>query len=216
MSDNDVERWVTDELYWDPKLDSNAIAVSANDGEVTLRGTVGSFHEKRDAEKTARRVSGVRTVTNDLKVRLLTEHGRDDADIRGAVLRALHFDSRIPETIDARVDDGWVTLTGTAEWQYQREEADDLAGKVLGVLGVDDQIDLTHTEPGAGDVQEAIRKAFKRNAKIDADDLSVDSHDGTVVLTGSVSSWAEHDEALTAAWAAPGVTGVDDYLEVDN
>ena len=214
MSDNDVERWVTDELFWDPKLDSNAIAVSANDGEVTLRGTVGSFREKRDAEKTAQRVYGVRTVTNDLKVRLLTEHGRDDADLRGAVLRALHFDSLIPETIDARVDDGWVTLTGTAAWQYQREEAGYLAGNVLGVLGVDDQIDLTHTEARAGDVQESIRKAFKRNAKIDADDVSVDNHDGTVVLTGSVSSWAEHDEALAAAWAAPGVTGVDDYLEV--
>ena len=215
MSDNDVERWVTEELHWDPKLDSNAIAVSANDGEVTLRGTVGSFREKRDAEKTAQRVYGVRTVTNDLKVRLLTEHGRDDADLRGAVLRALHLDSLIPETIDARVDDGWVTLTGTAAWQYQREEAGYLAGNVLGVLGVDDQIDLTHTEPHAVDVDEAIRKAFKRNAKIDADDVSVDTHDGTVVLTGSVSTWAEHDEALAAAWAAPGVTGVDDYLEVD-
>jgi len=215
MSDNDVERWVTEELHWDPKLDSNAIAVSANDGEVTLRGTVGSFREKRDAEKTAQRVYGVRTVTNDLKVRLLTEHGRDDADLRGAVLRALHFDSLIPETIDARVDDGWVTLTGTAAWQYQREEADYLAGNVLGVLGVDDQIDLTLREPHAVDVDEAIRKAFRRNAKIDADDVSVDTHDGTVVLTGSVSSWAEHDEALAAAWAAPGVTGVDDYLEVD-
>jgi osmotically-inducible protein OsmY len=83
------------------------------------------------------------------------------------------------------------------------------------VLGVDDQIDLTHTEPSTGDVQEAIRKAFKRNAKIDSDDVSVDTHDGTVVLTGSVSSWAEHDEALAAAWAAPGVSAVDDYLEVD-
>jgi osmotically-inducible protein OsmY len=216
MSDNDVERWVAEELFWDPKLDSNAIAVSANDGEVTLRGTVGSFREKRDAEKSAQRVNGVRTVTNDLKVRLLTEHGRDDADLRGAVLRALHLDSLIPETIDARVDDGWVTLSGTAAWQYQREEADYLAGNVRGVLGVDDQIDLTHTESSTGDVQEAIGKAFKRNAKIDADDVSVDTHDGTVVLTGSVSSWAEHDDALAAAWAAPGVTGVDDYLEVDS
>jgi osmotically-inducible protein OsmY len=215
MSDNDVERWVTDELRWEPKLDSNAIAVSANDGEVTLRGTVGSFREKRDAEKTAQRVYGVKTVTNELKVRLLTEHGRDDADLRGAVLRALQLDSAIPETIDARVDDGWVTLTGAAAWQYQREEAGYLAGNVLGVLGVDDQITLTHAEPSTDDVQKAIKKAFKRNAKIDAEDVSVDTHDGTVVLTGSVSSWAEHDEALAAAWAAPGVNGVDDYLEVD-
>ena len=215
MSDNDVERWVTDELRWEPKLDSDAIAVSASDGEVTLRGTVGSFREKRDAEKTAQRVYGVKTVTNDLNVRLLTEHGRDDADLRGAVLRALQLDSLIPETIDARVDDGWVTLTGTAAWQYQREEADYLAGNVLGVLGVDDQIDLTNAEPSADDVQKSIRKAFKRNAKIDAEDVSVDTRPGTVVLTGSVSSWAEHDEALAAAWAAPGVDRVDDYLEVD-
>jgi osmotically-inducible protein OsmY len=215
MSDHDVERWVTEELHFDPKLDSKAIAVSANDGEVTLRGTVGSFREKRDAEKTARRVYGVKTVTNDLKVRLLTEHGRDDADLRGAVLRALHFDSFIPETVDARVDDGWVTLTGSAAWQYQREEADYLAGNVPGVLGVDDQIDLTYAEAGAGDVEEAIRRAFKRNAKLDADDLSVDTHDGTVVLAGSVSSWAEHDEAIAAAWAAPGVTKIDDFLAVD-
>lgn len=215
MSDHDVERWVTDQLHFDPKVDSNAIAVSANDGEVTLLGTVGSFREKRDAEKSARRVNGVRTVKNDLKVRLLTEHGRGDADLRGAVLRALQLDSLIPETVDARVDDGWVTLTGTAAWQYQREEADRVAGNILGVLGVDDQIDLTHTEARAVDVDEAIRKAFTRSAKLDAEDVSVGTHNGTVVLTGSVSSWAEHDEALATAWAAPGVTRVDDYLEVD-
>jgi osmotically-inducible protein OsmY len=216
MSDQDVERWVTEELRWDPKVDGSAIAVSVDDGKVALRGTVGSFREKRDAEKAARRVRGVKTVNNDLEVRLLTEHGRGDADLRGSVLRALHFNSLVPETINARVDDGWVTLTGTAAWQYQRDEADYVAGNVVGVLGVDDQIDLKSTEPSAGDVEEAIRKAFERNAKIDAEDVSVDTHDGTVVLTGSVSSSAEHDEALAAAWAAPGVTKVDDYVEVDD
>ena len=214
MSDSEVERWVSEELHFDPKLDSKAIAVSVNDGEVTLRGTVGSFREKRDAEKTTRRVYGVKTVTNDLKVRLLTEHGRGDADLRGAVLRALQFDSMIPETVDARVDDGWVTLTGKASWQYQREEADYVAGNVPGILGIDDEIELTYSEASTGDVQEAIRKAFKRNAKLDAEDVEVDTHDGKVVLSGSVSSWAAHDEAVNAAWAAPGVTGVDDKLEV--
>jgi osmotically-inducible protein OsmY len=215
MSDYDLERSVTEELRWDPKLDSNAIAVSAYDGEVALRGTVGTFREKRDSERTAQRVCGVRYVTNQLKVRPLTDRRRDDADLRGAILRALHYDSFIPRTVDALVDGGWVTLTGTAEWQYQREEADYVAGNVVGVRGVDDQIELAHTESRAGEVQEAIRKAFKRSAKIDTDDVSVDTNNGTVVLTGSVSSWAEHKEALAAAWAAPGVTRVDDYLEVD-
>jgi osmotically-inducible protein OsmY len=215
MSDFDLECWVTEELRWDPKLDSTAIAVSAYDGEVALRGTVGSFREKRDAERVAQRVHGVRSVTNELRVRPLAEHRRDDADLRVSVLRALHYDSLIPRTVDARVDNGWVTLTGTAEWQYQREEADYVAGNVLGVRAVENQIELKHGESRAAEVQEAIRKAFERSAKVDSDDVSVDTNNGTVLLTGNVSSWAEHKEALAAAWAAPGVTRVDDYLEVD-
>jgi osmotically-inducible protein OsmY len=182
---------------------------------VTLRGTIGSFREKRDARKAAQRVHGVRSVDNHLKVRPLTRHGRNDADLRGAVLRALHYDSLIPDTIDARVDDGWVTLTGTAEWRHQRDEAEYVAGNVLGMLGVDDQVELAHAQPRAGDADEAIRKAFERNAKIEAGDVSVDTNNGAVVLTGEVRSWAAHDEALAAAWAAPGVTRVDDFIEVD-
>jgi len=215
MSDYDLERSITEELQWDPKLDSKAIAVSSYYGEVTLRGTVGSFREKRDAGTAARRVHGVRSVANQLNVRPLTRHGRSDADLRGAVLRALHYDSLIPDTIDAAVDDGWVTLTGTAEWQYQRDEASYVAGNVPGVFGVDDEVDLTHAEPYVGGVDEAIRKAFARNAKIEAGDVSVDANGGTVVLTGEVRSWVAHDEALAAAWAAPGVTRVDDFIEVD-
>jgi osmotically-inducible protein OsmY len=213
MSDYDTKRWVSEELYWDPKLDSKAIAVSADDGEVTLRGTVGSFHEKRDAEHAARRVTEVKAVNNHLKVRLLTKHGRDDADLRGAVLRALQLDSLIPNTIDASVADGWVTLTGRAACQYQREEAEYVAGNVPGVLGVGDEIRLENA-PSDSDVAGAIRKAFTRNANIAADDLSVDTRDGTVVLSGTVSSWEEHDAAIAAAWSGPGVTEVHDHLEV--
>jgi osmotically-inducible protein OsmY len=215
MSDYDLERSITEELQWDPKLDSKAIAVSSYYGEVTLRGTVGSFREKRDAGKAARRVFGVRSVANHLKVRPLTRHGRDDAELRGTVLRALHYNSLIPDTIDARVDDGRVTLTGTAEWQYQRDEACYVAGNVHGVFGVDDEVDLSREEAHAADVDEAIRRALARNAKIEAGDVSVDANGRTVVLTGEVRSWAAHDEALAAAWAAPGVTRVDDFIEVD-
>ncbi len=215
MSNDELQRWVSEELYWDPKVDSAAIAVSAHDGETTLRGTVGSFREKREAQSDAERVYGVKSVKNELKVRILTEHAREDADLRGDVLKALMLDSLVPRTIDARVDDGWVTLTGTAAQHYQREEAEVVAGNVRGVIGVDDQIDLKKPEPSAGDVKESIKKALKRNAKIDADMLSVDTYDGTVVVTGTVSSWSEHDAAIAAAWAAPGVTSVDDHVVVD-
>jgi osmotically-inducible protein OsmY len=215
MSNDDLQRWVTDELFWDPKVDNAAIAVSAHDGDVTLRGTVGSFREKREAQNAARRVYGVKKVQNELKVNILNGVARDDAELRGEVLQAMMLDSQVPSTIDARVTDGWVTLTGTAEWQYQRDEAEFIAGNVAGVVGVDNEIDLQNPQPSAGDIKESIKKALKRNAKLDADDLSVDTHDGTVAVTGTVSSWSEHDAAIAAAWAAPGVTNVDDYVTVD-
>jgi osmotically-inducible protein OsmY len=215
MSNDDLQRWVTEELFWDPKVDNTAIAVSANDGEITLRGTVGSFREKREAQNAAERVYGVKKVQNDVKVNILNGLARDDAELRGQVLQAMTLDSLIPSTIDARVDDGWVTLTGSAEWQYQRDEAEFIAGNVRGVIGVDDEIDLENPQPSAGDVKDSIKKALKRNAKLDADDLSVDTHNGTVAVTGSVTSWSEHDAAIAAAWAAPGVTNVDDYITVD-
>ena len=214
MSNNDLERSVTDELYWDPKVDNAAIAVSADDGVVTLRGTVGSFRQKREATQDAERVFGVESVKNDLQVRIMNQDRRDDAELRGDVLQALMLDSIVPSTIDAKVDDGMVTLTGTANWQFERDEAEFVASNVLGVVSVDDEIDLVPPTPTAGDVQHSIKKAMERNAKLDADGLSVDSSNGTITLDGTVSSWADHDEAVAAAWAAPGVTNVKDHILV--
>jgi osmotically-inducible protein OsmY len=215
MSNEDIELNVTEELSFDPKVDSTAIAVAADQGVVTLRGTVGSFRQKREAKQDAERIYGVASVDNQLQVRILDEHRRDDADLRGAVLQALMLDSFIPSTIDARVDDGWVTLTGTAEWQFERDEAEFIAANVLGVLGVDDQIDLVGPTPSAGGVEQSIKKAFDRNARLDADQLAIGSSNGTVTLDGTVGSWSEHDEAIAAAWAAPGVTDVEDRITVE-
>ena len=215
MSNDDLERWVTDELSWDPKVDDAAIAVSADDGTIDLRGTVGSFREKREAQNATERVYGVKSVENDLKVRLMDDQARDDADLRGEILQALMLDSLVPKSVDARVKEGFVTLTGTAEWKYQCDEAEFVAGNVLGVLGVTDGIDLKSPEPSAGDVRESIKQALKRNAKLDADGLSVDTYNGTVAVTGTVGSWSEHDAAIAAAWSAAGVTDVDDRIIVD-
>jgi len=214
VSNNDLERSVTDELYWDPKVDNDAIAVSADEGVVTLRGTVGSFRQKREATQDAERVFGVESVKNDLQVRIMNQDRRDDAELRGDVLQALMLDSIVPSTIDAKVDDGMVTLTGTANWQFERDEAEFVAANVHGVVSVDDEIDLVPPSPTAGDVQHSIKKAMERNAKLDADSVSVDSSNGTITLDGTVSSWADHDEAVSAAWAAPGVTNVKDHIHV--
>jgi osmotically-inducible protein OsmY len=212
--DNDLTADVSDELFWDPKVDSEAIAVSADDGKVILRGTVGSLREKREAQKAAQRVFGVTSVDNQLQVRLLTDQRRSDAELRGDVLQALMLDGLVPATVDAKVEDGFVTLTGSAEWQYQRDEAEYVTSNIVGALDVYDKIDLEHPTPDAGDVQGSIKKAFKRNAALDADDLYVSTDNGTVTINGTVSSWAQHDEAIDAAWAAPGVTSVADRMTV--
>src|SRR6478736_5516302 len=132
--DTDLTADVSDELFWDPKLDSAAIAVSADDGKVTLRGTVGSLREKREAKKAAERVFGVISVDNQLQVKLMNDQRRSDAELRGDVLQALMLDSLIPTAVDAKVQDGFVTLTGTVDWQYQRDEADFVASNIVGAL----------------------------------------------------------------------------------
>jgi osmotically-inducible protein OsmY len=215
MSGDKLQKSVSDELEWDPKIDNEAIAVATDGGAVTLRGTVGSFREKREAQKAAERVYGVTSVDNELKVRILDNRGRDDAELRGDILQALMLDVVVPKTVDARVSDGWVTLTGKATWGYQRDEAELVAGNVYGVVGLDDTIELESPPADPGEVKDSIKKALKRNAKLDADMLSVDTKGGTVTLKGVVSSWAEHDAAIAAAWAAPGVTQVADNIVVD-
>jgi osmotically-inducible protein OsmY len=215
MSNEELGRYVTDELFWDPKVDNVAIAVSADDGIVTLRGTVGSFREKREAKSAAERVYGVKGLENELQVRLMNGTKRDDADLRGDVLQALMLDSLVPSTIDAKVQDGSVTLTGKAEWQYQRNEAELVAANILGVLDVWDEVQLTGPGPEAGDIESDIKRALKRSAKLDAESLSVDTKQGKVTIKGVVSSWSEHDDAVAAAWAAPGVTDVDDRILVE-
>jgi osmotically-inducible protein OsmY len=214
MSNEQLIDDVNEELHWDPKLDDAAIAVSAENGTVTLRGTVGTFREKREAKKAAERVYGVTEVKNDLQVKLMTDSRRGDADLRADVLQSLALDSLVPATIDAEVDDGFVTLTGKAEWQYQRDEAESVAANVAGVIDVEDDVELIGPPPDAGDVQDDIKRAFKRNAKLDAKDLSVETSDHTVTVSGTVRSWAEHDEAIDAAWAAPGVRAVKDRIAV--
>jgi osmotically-inducible protein OsmY len=212
--DNDLTADVNDELFWDPKVDNAAIAVSAKDGNITLRGTVGSLREKREAFKAAQRVFGVISVDNQLQVRPLTDLGRLDADIRGDILQALMLDSLVPKTVDASVKDGYVTLTGTVNWQYERDEAEFVASNIVGALDVFNTIEIRHPAPHAADVQDSITKAFKRNAAVDANELTVSTDNGTVTIKGTVGSWAEHDEAIDAAWAAPGGTSVRDDMTI--
>lgn len=214
--DEELVRDLKGELARAQKLDAAAIAVSAREGRVTLRGTVGSPLEQHEAQTTAERMRGVVSVSNELQVRPLDEQGREDADLRGAVLQALMQDDAVPQTVDVTVEDGVVTLAGTARSQHERETAELAAGNVAGVRTVRNEIEPGHpATPDAGELKEAIRHAFRRAADLDADGLTVSSSKGTVTIEGTVRSWAEHDDALAAARAASGVVSVRDRIVVE-
>ena len=216
MRDDDLWRHVAAELSWDPQVDSDAIEVSAVDGTVTLRGTVATLRLRQAGGRAAARVRGVIRVANELRVQIPDKDRRDDEDLRGDVLEALMLDVSVPMTVDAQARDGLVTLTGTAHWHYQREAAEFRAANVPGVAGIDNAISLTRT-PNAREARDAIRAAFRRDAAIEADGLSVEtSSAGLVILSGTVSSWAAHDHALAATWSAPGVIQVDDRIRVES
>jgi osmotically-inducible protein OsmY len=210
MKDDDLWRHVAAELSWDPRVDSDAIEVSAASGTITLRGTVSSLRLKQAAGRAAARVRGVTRVVNELRVQVPGKDRRDDEDLRGDVLEALMLDVSVPTTVDAQARDGLITLTGTAQWHYQREAAESRTTDVPGVACIHNAITLAQA-PDAREAPDAISAAFRRDAALEADGLSVEaSCGGVVILSGMVSSWAAHDHAVAAAWSAPGVTEVDD------
>jgi osmotically-inducible protein OsmY len=206
---------VTEELRYDPRIgDADGVAVAAETGIVTLRGTVGSFHQKRASTAAAQRVQGVTAVANELQVRLMTESRREDSDIRAAALQALMLDGLVPaDRIDVKVSDGMLTLTGAVSWQFQRDAAEGDVLPLIGVVDIDDQL-VVDNEASARDVANRINDAFVRNAQLNDSSIQVSSDAEAVTLSGVVGTWSEHAEALDAAWSAPGVTRVRDELEI--
>jgi osmotically-inducible protein OsmY len=150
MTDDELRRQVAAELSWDPQVDSEAVEVSVDGGTVTLRRTVGSLRQKRAGSNAAARVRGVTQVANELAVPIADTDWRDDEDLRGDVLEALMLDGSVPMTVDAQARAGLVTLTGTAQWHYQREEAEARTADVPDVTGIDNAITLTAGRAGAG------------------------------------------------------------------
>jgi osmotically-inducible protein OsmY len=213
-SDSEIERDVRDELKWDPYIDAEDIAVSVKDGVVTLAGFTHSYFDRLEAESAAKRVAGVRAVANDIEVRLPSIDQRPDPDIARDAVAALKTELPIShEKIKVTLKDGWVTLEGAVEWQYQRSAAENAVRKIKGVKGVTNVIAVRpKLEPT--EVKRKIMDAFKRNAEVDANRITVEANGGEVVLKGTVRSWIERDEAERVAWSAPGVTRVDDRIAV--
>ena len=213
-NDTQLQSDVQAELQWQPSVDAAHIGVTAKDNIVTLTGQVAHYVEKAAAEEAAKGVYGVKAVANDIVVELLDSSRRTDQDIAEAALSAMHWDFEVPnDQIKVIVKNGWVTLEGKVDWQYQKDAAKRCVQYLMGVTAVTNSIAIKPTVKWT-DVRNKIEEAFRRNADLDARRIGVDTYNGTVTLNGSVSSWAERDQAVTAAWGSPGVTSVNDKLTV--
>lgn len=213
-NDVDLQRDVFDELKWEPAVHSTDIGVIVKDGVVTLEGVVDSYPEKWAAERAAKRVSGVKALALELEVKLPGSGQQTDADIAEAAENALKWDVLVPQDrIKVTVEKGFLTLEGQVDWEFQRSAAKRAVQYLTGVKGVANAITVK-PKVAPTDVKAQIEAALKRNAILDAQQIKVQADGGKVTLRGNVRSWAERDEAEAAAWAAPGVNEVTDFIAV--
>ena len=211
-SDMQIKKDIQDELVWDPAVNATDVGVIVKDGVVTLTGHLATFAEKHAAERAAQRVSGVKAVAVEIDVRLSSSNTRGDADIAVAVNHALAWNVAIPnESIQTKVEKGWVNLSGEVEWDFQRRAAERAVRDLVGVTGVTNLVKVRPPVSHA-DIQQSIEGALTRQAEREARHLQVIVDGSRVTLKGKVHSWAERRAAQGAAWSAPGVTQVTNEL----
>ena len=213
-TDSQLQQDVMAELDWEPAVPAAQIGVEVKDGVVTLAGEVGSYAEKLNAEHAAQRVTGVKALAVEMKVKIPGFGQRTDVDIANSAKTILNWTSSLPaDSVKVMVESGWLTMTGDVEWQYQRQDAEDRVRYLSGVTGISNQIAIKPSL-SAKVVKSDIEAALKRRAAADAATIAVSVKGADVTLTGNVHSWAERDLATHSAWGSAGVHKVIDKMNL--
>jgi len=214
MNDKILRKEIVDELDWEPSVDAAHIGVAVEAGVVTLTGHVGSYAEKVATERAVRRIAGVKAIAQEIEVRYAADKKTADDQIAKRALDVIAWNLTTPESsIKVRVQKGWVTLTGTVDWWYQKADAEHAVRKLSGVTAVSNEI-VVEPRVQVSDLKERIEKALKRQAELDSGGIRVSVNGSKVTLEGKVKGWRERDLIERTAWSAPGVATVDDRIAV--
>jgi len=212
----ELQKMVQDAIKWEPLLHAAEIGVTVKDGIVTLTGMVDSYAKKMEAEQAAKNVAGVKAIVEKIEVKFSTLVAKkDDNDIAKEILNAFRWNWEVPsEGVKVKVEDGWVTLEGEIQWNYQKQAARNAIKNLIGVLGVTNNIKIkTNT---LDKIEQAdIESAMHRNWSIKDSDITVKVSENRVHLSGTVNSFYQKEEAGRIAWNAPGVWTVDNEIVVE-
>ncbi|MEJ8826706.1 BON domain-containing protein [Variovorax humicola] len=214
-SDVQLRNDVLSELAWDPAITATDVGVIVKDGVVTLTGHPSSHAEKCAIEHAVQRIAGVRALAVEMTVKLPADFQRTDAEIALAAERALEWNVLVPDgKIKAMVENGFATLSGKVDWEYQRRAAEVAVRDLLGVTGVANQI-VVKPKVTSTDIALKIQNALERQADREARRIEISVSGADVTLRGTVHSWAERQAVQGAAWSAPGVANVVNNLLVE-
>ncbi len=214
-TDAEIQRDVMAELKWEPFINASEIGVAVQNGVVTLSGIVDTYSKKLTAEEAVKRITGVKAVAEDIEVRFVDAAVKSDTEIARRIADSLKWHSAVQEEkIKLTVENGWVTLEGQVDWEYQKNAVKSTIENLAGIKGISDLITVKPTVT-AKDIKLKIASAFHRSAAIDSEKIQIEIIGNKAVLKGKVRSWIEKKEAQDAACNAPGITSVENKLDID-